>query len=150
MILKETKLRITIIVGLISMAVIQMMMNITDTVEAFLYSDPSFAEHLGMRGLWVTSMLIVVNIVALLLTSSAKKKWARFVVIFIIAFISGFILFHQVLHIIEGDTFDIHLIFELLHHACGVWAIINAIKWLRMETEHGNEKPDHSGDETYN
>jgi hypothetical protein len=40
---------------------------------------------------------------------------------------------HQVTHMIGGDGFDIHFVFDILHHICGICAALYSYKWLKAK-----------------
>jgi len=134
MTLNDTRYRLIIITGLLSMTLLETVMLVTDSVEAFLFNDSSFSVHLGMRGLWIQSILIVLSIVAIISTASFDNKKVKTGVFVVSIIVAGFMLFHQVTHMIGGDGFDIHFVFDVLHHVIGVWTIMNAYKYKNLES----------------
>lgn len=127
------KVRSIISTAWLGMALLSIMMQITDLLEAGLGQDFSFTEHLGMSGIWSISILLCINLVVQVSVQTFEGKGFRWGIFIVTIVYTLNMIVHQVTHIMGGDRFDIHFVFDTLHHVLGIWAIIYAYKWARME-----------------
>ena len=113
----------------LGMALLLMMMQITDLIEAGMNSDFSdFNSHLRMSGLWLISVMIIINIivqVSIFIFDNKAFYWGVFSVSIIY---TVFMIYHQISHLVGGDKFDIHFTFDILHHTLGICAIYFSYK----------------------
>ena len=117
----------------VGMAIILIMMQITDLVEAGMKNDYSeFTHHLKMKGLWILSIMAIINVIIQNLVKISDYPVVRWVVLIVSILYTLFHVIHQLVHLISGDKFDIHFCFDITHHALGITAIIFAIKWIGL------------------
>ena len=116
----------------LGMGLLLMMMQITDLIEAGMNSDFSdFNSHLKMSGLWLISIMLIINIIVQVSIFMYNRKafyWGIFSVS--IAY-TVFMIYHQISHLAGGDRFDIHFCFDILHHALGICAIYYSYKLIK-------------------
>jgi len=115
----------------VGMALLSIVMQITDLIEAGMKNDFSeFTNHLKMRGLWVFSIMIIINVIMQNLVKISDNPVAKWVILIVTIPYTLFMLLHQLIHLKSGDRFDIHFCFDITHHVLGITAIIFAIKWI--------------------
>ena len=117
----------------LGMALLIMMMQITDLIEAGMAMDfTSFNEHLKMSGLWLISVMLIINIAVQMIVVTFDHPNAKKAVFVMSILYTAFMIYHQIDHLIGGDRYDIHFNFDILHHTLGVWAIIFSYKWMNL------------------
>ena len=133
----ERKYQGMIVQGWIGMLFLLITMFITDLVEfairggyeemsALLTADP------GISGLWFLACLICLNVLAQMSIRALHKKTCRWLVFFVTLSYTLFFVAHQVVHLINGEGFDIHFIIDITHHIIGFWACWAAYKWVTL------------------
>lgn len=132
----ESKYQGIVVQGWMGMLVLLLTMFITDLVEfsmrgeyqelsALLSTDP------GAGGLWVLSILICFNVIAQMSIRSVHRSGCRWRVFWFTVGYVAFFVIHQVVHLLNGDGFDIHFILDTTHHVIGVWSAWAAYKWAK-------------------
>lgn len=136
----NTKYQNVIVQGWVGMLFLLLTMFITDIVELAMqgnYATTSefLAKDPGIDGLWFLAFLICFNVLiqmAIRSLSCIKFKW--FIFIATIAY-GLFFLAHQIIHLFNGEGYDIHFIIDLTHHAIAIWASWAAHRWLKESNE---------------
>ena len=116
----------------LGMGLLLMMMQITDLIEAGMNSDFSdFNSHLKMSGLWLISVMLMINIIVQVSIFMFNKKAFYWGVFAISIAYTVFMIYHQISHLVGGDRYDIHFNFDILHHALGFCAIYFSYKLIK-------------------
>ncbi len=120
--------------GWVGMLFILITMLITDVLEYSMrgeYEDLSLLlrNDPGMVGLWFLSAMICFNVIAQMLIRTISKKACVWRAFWITLVYSLFFVVHQVVHVVNGEGFDIHTILGVTHHILGFWATWAAYKW---------------------
>lgn len=134
--MKEEHIKSIIVQGFVGMLFLLLMMTISDLVKAGLTENFSLLQRdPGIIGLWLTAILVCVNVliqIAIRTFDGKKFRWNIFIISIIYAVL--FVL-HQIFHLIVGDGINIHFMFDITHHIIGIWVIIYAFKWAKLEEQ---------------
>lgn len=134
--MKEENIRSNIVQGFVGMLFLLLMMTDADLVKAGLTQNFSLLQRdPGIIGLWLTSIAVSANVliqIAIRTFDNKKFRWSIFGIS--IVYVLLFVL-HQIFHFIAGDGIGIHFMFDITHHIIGIWVIINAFKWAKLEEQ---------------
>ena len=139
--LNENRMRSIIAQGLTGMFFLLLCMFITDYVEYGMKGDFSALNHdPGLKGIWILTFVMCMNVlmqIAIQTFNNNTFKWLTFG--FAVLYTLFFVM-HQVGHALQGETFDMHTIFDVTHHIIGIWTTVAAYKWARFMGEEVREK----------
>jgi hypothetical protein len=137
----QRKYEDVVVQGWVGMLFLLLLMFITDLIEqaingsfqnmaAFLAKDP------GITGLWVLTGLICTNVLVQISVRSFHGKACRKIIFILTIGYAVFFLLHQIIHLINGEGFDIHFMIDITHNILGAWASWAAYQ-LAYKTEYG-------------
>jgi hypothetical protein len=132
----ENKYQNIVVQGWVAMLFLLLTMFITDIVElamkgdytstsAFLSKDP------GMDGLWFLAFLICFNVLVQMAIRTISCLKFRWLTLALTISYGLFFLAHQVIHLLNGEGYDIHFVIDVTHHIIAIWATCGAYKWLK-------------------
>lgn len=130
--------------GWVGMLFVLITMLITDVLEYSIrgeYEELSslLAKDPGMNGLWFLSGMICFNVIAQMLIKTIYKKSCVWRAFWITLAYTLFFIFHQMVHVVNGEGFGIHTILGITHHVLGMWATWAAYQWARsIGSENSN------------
>ncbi len=142
----EKKYQALVAQGWSGMLFLLLTMFITDLVELSLPGDfKALSMRLsldpGMVGLWVLAGIICLNVVGQMAIRAVYKRSCRWWVFGVTVAYVAFFLLHQIVHLLNGEGFDIHFILDTTHHVVGFWAIWAAYRWARLATRDHDDSP---------
>jgi len=133
--MNTTKWRNIIIQGWSGMLFLIIFMMLTDIIECGMKTDFTLLQSdPGINGLW---FIVIVASVNVLVQISIKTfdgyyfRWGIFVltIIYTLIFVA-----HQCIHLANGEGFDMHFVFDVIHHTLGIWATIAAFQWVKVKS----------------
>jgi hypothetical protein len=132
--LTEDRMRSVIAQGLAGMLFILLFMFTTDYVEYGIKGDFSaLAKDPGLKGIWILTFELCLNVlmqISVQTFNGRSFRWVAFV--FCTIYFLLFVM-HQVMHLVAGETFDMHTVLDITHHIVGLWTAITAYKWAKLK-----------------
>lgn len=132
--MKEENIRGVIVQGYVGMLFLLVMMTVSDLTVAGLSKNLDLLQNdPGTAGLWMTAILLCINIlIQIAIRTFDGKKFRQSVYLASIIYVLLFVA-HQIFHFAAGDGITIDLMYDLTHHVIGIWVIVYARKWAKLK-----------------
>jgi len=132
--MKEENIRSVIVQGYVGMLFLLVMMTVSDLTVAGLSKNLDLLQNdPGTAGLWMTAILLCINIlIQIAIRTFDGKKFRQSVYLASIIYVLLFVA-HQIFHFAAGDGITIDLMYDLTHHVIGIWVIVYARKWAKLK-----------------
>ena len=134
MAISEKNLKSIIVQGYVGMLFLLIMMTVSDLTVAGLSQNFDLLQNdPGTAGLWMTAVILCINIlIQIAIRTFDGKKFRQGIYVMSIIYVLLFVA-HQIFHFVAGDGVTIDLMYDTTHHIIGVWVIIYARKWAKLE-----------------
>ena len=132
--MNKENIRGVIVQGYVGMLFLLIIMTVSDLTVAGLSKNLDMLQNdPGIVGLWMTAVLLSVNVlVQIAIRTFDGKKFRQSIyaasIIYMLLFVA-----HQIFHFATGDGVTIDLMYDITHHIIGIWVIIYARKWAKLE-----------------
>lgn len=127
-------IRNVIVQGYVGMLFLLIIMTVSDLTVAGLSQNFDLLQNdPGILGLWMTAVFLSVNVLIQISVRTFDGKKFRQSIYFISIIYMLLFVGHQIFHFAAGDGITIDLMYDLTHHALGIWVIIYARKWAKFE-----------------
>ena len=132
--MKEKNLKNIIVQGYVGMLFLLIMMTVSDLTVAGLSQNFNLLRNdPGAVGLWMTAVILCINVlIQIAIRTFDGKKFRQGIYVISIIYVLLFVA-HQIFHFATGDGVTIDLMYDTTHHIIGVWVIIYARKWAKLE-----------------
>jgi len=132
--MKEKKLKSIIVQGYVGMLFLLIMMTVSDLTIAGLSQNFDLLQNdPGTAGLWMTAVILCINVlIQIAIRTFDGKKFRQGIYVVSIIYVLLFVA-HQIFHFAAGDGVTIDLMYDITHHILGVWVIVYARKWAKLE-----------------
>ena|SRR3990170_5835057 len=132
--MKEKNFKSIIVQGYVGMLFLLIMMTVSDlTVAGLSQNFGPLQNDPGTVGLWMTAAILCINIlIQIAIRTFDGKKFRQGIYVMSIIYVLLFVA-HQIFHFVAGDGVTIDLMYDTTHHIIGVWVIIYARKWAKLE-----------------
>ena len=109
------------------------MMTVSDLTVAGLTQNFDLLQNdPGVAGLWMTAIILCINVLMqIAIRTFDGKTFKRGIYVVSIIYVLLFAA-HQIFHFADGDGVTIDLLYDISHHIIGVWPIVYARKWAKM------------------
>lgn len=134
LLMKKDDIKNVIVQGYVGMLFLLVMMTVSDLVVAGLSQNFDLLQNdPGIIGLWMTAVLLCINVlIQIAIRTFDGKKFRQGIYAVSIIYMLFFVA-HQIFHFTAGDGITIDLMYDVTHHIIGVWVIIHAGKWAKLE-----------------
>ena len=132
--MKTKKLKSIIVQGYVGMLFLLIMMTVSDLTIAGLSQNFDLLQNdPGTAGLWMTAVILCINVlIQIAIRTFDGKKFRQGIYVVSIIYVLLFVA-HQIFHFAAGDGVTIDLMYDITHHILGVWVIVYARKWAKLE-----------------
>lgn len=132
--MNKENIRSIIAQGYAGMLFLLIMMTVSDLTVAGLSKNLDLLQNdPGTVGLWMTAILLCINVlIQIAVRTFDGKKFRQLIYVASIIYMLLFVV-HQIFHFAAGDGVTIDLMYDITHHIIGVWVIIYAYKWVKLE-----------------
>ena len=132
--MKKDNIKNVIVQGYVGMLFLLIMMTISDLTVAGLSQNFDLLQNdPGTVGLWMTAVLLCINVlIQIAIRTFNGKKFRQSIYVVSIIYMLLFVG-HQIFHFAAGDGITIDLMYNITHHIIGIWVIIYARKWAKLE-----------------
>ena len=132
--MNKESIRSVIVQGYVGMLFLLIMMTLSDLTVAGLSKNFDILQNdPGVAGLWMTAALLCINVlIQIAIRTFDGKKFRQGIYVASIIYMLLFVA-HQIFHFVAGEGVTIDLMYDITHHIIGVWVIIYARKWAKLE-----------------
>lgn len=132
--MKKEDIRNIIVQGYVGMLFLLIIMTVSDLTIAGLSQNFDILQNdPGIIGLWMTAVFLSINVlIQISIRTFNGKKFRQSIYIISIIYMLLFVA-HQIFHFANGDGITINLMYDITHHILGIWVIIYARKWAKLE-----------------
>ena len=131
--MKEKNLKSIVVQGYVGMLFLLIMMTVSDLTAAGLSQNFDLLQNdPGTVGLWMTAVILCINVlIQIAIRTFDGKKFRQGIYVTSIIYMLLFVA-HQIFHFADGDGVTIDLLYDMTHNIIGVWTIVYAGKWAKI------------------